>query len=130
MVTPYIKHLKEIIGFAKDRDWPLIKREFSFIKEKILYGYSTDEMWCLDIIFAEYILPRLKYFRKNSCGYPAKFSSKKEWEEILDKMIFAFELTIKNKDLYEIIQDSDTETIKKGSEGLKLFGEYFWNLWW
>lgn len=56
----------------------------------------------------------------------------KEWSDILNKMIFAFEWAMlheegKNIDLPEEEAKANWD---KFSEGMKLFGEWFMALWW
>ena len=80
------------------------------------------ELWGLDYTIAKFVYPRLKAFKKICDTYPSNLSSFKEWQEILDKMILAFEL------LYEDRLYSDEEQIKI-NEGLKLFAEYYQCLW-
>lgn len=49
------------------------------------------DSWSLDYSIAQFTLPRLKYLSKHLDGYPASFSDCSEWEEVLQKMIIAFE---------------------------------------
>ena len=82
---------------------------------------------------AEFIYPRLKYFRECvKMTYPAEFNSMEEWNNILDKMLFAFDFTLNEMNGFSSI-DFDTEryqtALDKANEGFKLFGEYFLNLW-
>jgi hypothetical protein len=97
---------------------------------------------CHDI--ADWVLPRLKQFRKVEHGYttilyadpdsPVKNSNwiedeekseamTKFWDGILDKMIYAFE-TISKGD-----PEQDKETEEKVREGLNYFGKYLMCLW-
>lgn len=81
-----------------------------------------NQVWNFDISLSEWILPRLKYFKKVNIGYPEELGFEK-FNEILDKMILSFEL-IQSKDLY-----LDAEKEKQIEEGLFLFAKYFRSLW-
>lgn len=60
----------------------------------------NSELWNLNSTIAEYILPRLKKFRKYNQGCPVidGINSFKEWQDTLDKMIIAFEYLVTNDD--------------------------------
>jgi hypothetical protein len=75
--------------------------------------FEDEELWDLDFTIADFILPRLIRFKElnNSEGV----------EEVLDKMILAFELIV-NDD----IKDENEKII---DEGLKLFSKNFRKLW-
>jgi hypothetical protein len=88
-------------------------------------GFDDTELWSLDHSLAKLILPRLKAFRNGVYAYPCDLSSHKEWQTILDKMIDAFEFAA-SEDYWSY----DTEPCEKFHEGLKLFEEYYTNLWW
>lgn len=98
--------------------------------------FFFEECWNLDETLAALILPRLIHFRDNHCCAPSclfeydEFDHIKEeegfkkWDDILDKMIWAFYLYISVDPLYW------TEEQKQQiDEGLKLFAEYFQSLW-
>ena len=99
------------------------KRWDEWEQERRRRGFDNTELWNLDMTISRFILPRLKEFKDCTYGYPAKFKSHKEWDEILDKMIEAFELTSSDKSWYDLDKD---KIIK---EGLDLFREYFFALW-
>ena len=103
--------------------------------QKKTRGYSDIELWNLDITFAEWILPRLKEFKARTDGYPGDVATFEEWQEMLDTMIKAFELYI--KDFNEMTVTNDEEVLKlmeeEGKimkEGFELFGKRFVSLWW
>ena len=77
---------------------------------------------------ANYILPRLEFFRKEGKTFPAKFNNSQEWLEILDKIILGFE-TYKNRYYDEdIVLGTDKKLKHKWDiiqEGLDLFAKYF-----
>jgi len=127
-----------------------IKEVHSVEKKEI----PLEELWSLHNTLAEYIYPRLKAFRDNHCGGPnigrqrgwknGSFYSKgkygpkyrknlcfKYWDEIMDKMVLAFELTLSSDDWD--CYPNDKEYKKRWSqieEGFSLFAKYFHCLWW
>lgn len=90
---------------------------------------SPRETWSLDITIAKYILPRLKAFRKDVCGYPSSLGSKKKWYEIIDKMILSFQLIVDEKIFDTMYEDERQKVENTINEGLNLFREYYFNLW-
>ena len=74
------------------------------------------------------MIPRLKYLKENTCGYPPDLETFGEWQEILQKMIDAFELYNSDSDTFDMDQlKTENEIIE---EGMQLFGKYFRALWW
>lgn len=62
--------------------------------QKIRYGVSDQECWCLADTIARYTLPRLKHFKKmNRYGYPPDMTPE-QWEQTIDEVIWAFEYII------------------------------------
>ena len=116
---------KEKLGFShtlKKND----SRKEKFTKQRKERGWDDSELWNLDITIAKLVYPRLKRFKEIAVGYPASLTNEK-WDEILDKMIKAFELmATDDSEYYTGIQDDGDNSIK---EGLDLFREYFHNLW-
>jgi hypothetical protein len=101
--------------YSEVRSWPF----------RIKHGFDYRDCWNLDNSVANYVLPRLKYFRSHKGafqGYPTGLSVKK-WEKIQDKMIFAFEQLVSQDYVYNKKID------KKVQEGLLLFSTYFRSLW-
>lgn len=65
--------------------------------QKIRYGVSDQECWCLADTIARYTLPRLKHFKKmNRYGYPPD-STPEQWEQTIDEVIWAFEYIVDNE---------------------------------
>ena len=58
---------------------------------------DPKECWNLDITIAEFVLPRLKIYKKQTNGYPSLFNNIEEWKVTLDKMILAFEYVLDDK---------------------------------
>ena len=93
-----------------------------------------NECFSLYYPIAEFIFPRLKYFRESEkMGYPAELNSMEEWNDILDKMLFAFDYALNEDEERFSPIDFDLEEhqtiLDRVAEGFKLFGEYFLNLW-
>ena len=105
--------------------------------QKVFRGYSDSEIWNLDDTIVEYVLPKLKLFRKQTICYPPNLESFEEWENILDEIIWAFEFHKSDApfdELKEKYGDNWRDEYRKLNEryrnGLKLFGEYLGCLWW
>lgn len=116
---------------VKDKD----ERYSDSLNFYLTNGFFFEECWNLEMTLAALILPRLIHFRDNHCGTPGcvfeydergnilnEEEGYQKWEEILDKMIWAFYLYIKEEDCNE-------ENNKQIDEGLELFAKYFRTLW-
>ena len=99
-------------------------RETVFKKQRIERGFDDSETWSLFYTITKFILPRLKCFREVYAGYPGSTTSE-EWKSILDKMIRAFELVLRDNSKW-----MDEAEEKEYQEGMKLFSEWFRGLWW
>lgn len=127
-----------------------------YAKKKGTY-VSNKETWNLDYTIAEWILPRLKAYKKITNGYPP-FDKKlyaetkelknitfEDWQNILDEIILGFEqiliepldididdkkLEFKDKTDFEIYSDICNERQEKTERGLDLFKYYIQDLWW
>lgn len=106
-----------------------LKRKIKDFLFKRKYGCSYIEICNLNTATARFILPRLKLFRRDCGTSVPRGLTPKKWENIVDKMIFAFE--------YEALQYTDTfsdkhftdKDAKNIQKGLELFGKYFMDLW-
>lgn len=149
------KSLEKIISnnpiYLIPRTLDNIKYETKWFFQRIFKGY--DDMEIIDFYSCcnNYIRKRFKSFakavRKNREGCPTCFycyddnmkatytdeEAMKKWIEVLDKIELAFDLMYLEetasdewfkKTSKEMIKDSE-----KIDEGLKLFGEYYRNLW-
>lgn len=100
-------------------------------RQKKKHGIPTfkdSEVWDLDIVLAQYILPRLKRFKKvNVNSHPGTLSSLEEWHEIIDKMIWSFERIVNDDWAYET--NRRKEQVPRYEEGMQLFAKYFLDLW-
>lgn len=93
-----------------------------YTKERLERGFDSSELWNLDGTIAKFIYPRLKAFVECSNGIRPSDMSYEEWKAILNKMVKGFELISSDR-----IKTDDEEELE--SEALKLFSEYFFNLW-
>jgi len=94
----------------------------------ITRGFSDVDTWSLDYTIAKFALPRLKVFKINHGEWvPSSLKGIDQWNEILDKIIFAMEITTKEFD--GIVEITEKDSIRQ-IEGYRLFGKYFNNLWW
>ena len=134
---------------------PEDERYEKYFKQLKTRGFSDEETWGLNNVIAEFVLPRLKRFRELNNGYPNGFTAK-TWYQTLDKMIFAFDSILREDEYqtgcypkdydYNFTTDENGVIIWKDkrkpnytlynkmrvkrAEGLKLFAEYFEDLWW
>ena len=109
-------------------------RKYPITKEHIAAGFTKkdrplkrfDEFEALTVLsWITYpVLVRFRY-NKHQMGHPVDFSSQEEWQRVLDKMIFAFELIIADT-FSDKFFDAKQEAVK---QGLELYAKYFQNLW-
>lgn len=116
--------------------WDAIKDVYYWFPRKwfhLWHGFDYRDTWSLDYSIAKWILPRLRYLRENTHGYPGQFSEElgyegdgeKEWDRILGEMVFAFEVAVRD----DMVDDISDEDWARAENGLKLFAEYFHHLW-
>lgn len=104
---------------------------------RIKHGFWASDLWSLDCSIAKFVLPRLKNFRENLCGYPGNDEMTLEkWEDIIDSMIFSLDHIVRDltDDSYcDDCREWDAEKVsthfEKVQHGCELFGKYFQNLW-
>lgn len=121
-----------------------IPRQIRFFFQRLVRGWDDSDTWSLNTTIAEFIYPRLKRFKaiKNSTPVGMNFN---EWDDIINKMLFAFGLEIyefsdKKGNVAEEIgldveeynkYDSYFHTCwEKKENGLELFKKYYLDLWW
>mgnify|MGYP003634814336 CR=1 FL=1 len=122
------------------------------------FGYSPQQTikvkidkwdtWSMDHTLAHIILPMLVQLKATNHGYPGSLTEAK-WHEIQDKMIWAFEQKCRDNwqdDFYgDYIEDPKNGSMAGSFEwidhdgmkahqtrmtnGFKLFGKYYENLW-
>jgi hypothetical protein len=106
-----------------------ILRKIKWFFQRFFRGWDDTELWDLDIMIADFVLPRLKKYKTIRNTYVEELGEK-GWNEALDKMIFSFEHIV--RDDWEMSGISTAEIIKTHEqiqEGLELFGKYFRSLW-
>ena len=125
-------------------------------RQKKVRNIKYQDIIDLDNTLARFILPRLKFYKKNIIGSPLEFTVE-EWKDILDKMILSFELILNDHEpdfgdlnyhtektdagIWKLIEDDDSTFDRDAyekwhkdreatiEEGLKLFAKYFQDLW-
>ena len=105
-------------------------REIKYAYQRMIRGFDDSELWSLDTALARHILPRLRAFKAGTCGHPSDLTEQ-EWDEILDKMINAFDF-IANQ-MWDYPNESVEEHFERerqAYEDVKLFGKWFGALWW
>lgn len=97
--------------------------------QKVIKGYSDEELWNFDATFCKWVIPRLKAFKEKTIGYPVECNSLEEWKGIIQKMITAFELYNTDQLYNPGFKDFEKEN-KLIQEGFELFSKHLPSLWW
>ena len=123
-------------------------------KQKVKVHIDKWDTWSMDSSLAPIIHPMLVQLKATNHGYPAKLTEKK-WDSIMDEMIWAFGQKCRDNwegDYYKYEELSKEEATnemeslfgmklvwedregrqahqKRMTNGFKLFGKYFENLW-
>jgi hypothetical protein len=94
-------------------------------------GGGCCDIYSLDYYLAKKIIKPLKEFRRvGKIGYPSEFKNMKEWNTVLDKIIWSFEYLLDGEGINEEFNlEKKLDNDKKEQEGFELFGKYFRNLW-
>lgn len=92
-------------------------------KRDVDVDISGHDLYSLDHTLALIIHPALVAYKEKAAGHPGGITQD-EWDDILDKMIFAFERYTEDDFIY-----TNDEDHKKMSEGMKLFAEWYHHLW-
>ncbi len=90
------------------------------VKFRKKYPFEYLDIYGFYLNIAEFLAPRLKAFKKHNFSHPIGLTPKK-WDKVLDKIIKAFELIAKD--------EREKEKYKEVEEGIKLFTEYYFDLW-
>jgi hypothetical protein len=98
-------------------------RQSLYKKQREERGFDDTETWALDATIAKFVLPRLKRFKELHICHPSSITME-EWDCIIQQMIDGFEEALLRD---EKIVDWDYEKV---NTGLKLFVEYYHDLWW
>lgn len=138
-IKKFIDDIQYIYYESGRRIEHIFARKYKLEKEHRQFGFTYWDrprkkytLWNPDITLAWLTLPILVRFRKaDKMGCPGWLDDKEiedvdagsiRWDEILDEMIYAFNLCIKDE-IYDI------ETSNRVQQGLELYGKYFRNLW-
>jgi len=100
-----------------------VKDKYILYKERRKFGFTHQDLWCLDQTIAKFVLPRLKAFRKVNYGYPSGMT-KEEWDKKIDDMIFAMDYC-----LYMWNKEYNKKDQIRINKGMREFGKYFFHLW-
>ena len=84
------------------------------------HSYEYLEIYGLYHTIAQFLLSRLKGFKKYTFSNPCNLTMK-QWHKILDKMIFAFNAIAKD--------NRNKKNWDRVKEGLDLFNKYYFDLW-
>jgi len=101
---------------------PKDKHYAKYAKQLEKDGFCDPECWNLDQTLSEFLLPRLRRFKKITHGYPPELSEE-EWHEILDKIITSLEWNL------EQFEETAGNPPKTYQEGFDLLGKWFTHLW-
>jgi hypothetical protein len=116
------------------------------IEREVSISIDNYDTWSMDSTLSLLIHPMLVQLKATQHGHPANMTEQ-EWNEILDEMIWAFEQKCRDdweSDYYEY-EDDNTERFgmklvwedragakahqERMSNGFRLFGKYYENLW-
>jgi len=100
--------------------------------QKVKVRIDPWDTWSMDNTLALIILPMLKQLKETKHSYPHELSEE-EWDNILDEMIWAFEQKCKDCWIseYDYKWDNEDAIAHQGrmTDGFKLFGRFYENLW-
>jgi hypothetical protein len=115
-------------------------------EREVSISIDNYDTWSMDSTLSLLIHPMLVQLKATQHGHPANMTEQ-EWDEILDEMIWAFEQKCRDdweSDYYEY-EDDNTERFglklvwedragakahqERMSNGFRLFGKYYENLW-
>ena len=102
-------------------------------KQKTSVKIHKYDTWSMDHTLAPIILPMLVQLKETTHSHPADLTEQ-EWDEILDEMIWAFEQKCRDDWMEDYDYNKwDSEGAKahqeRMSNGFRLFGTYYENLW-
>ena len=113
--------------------WRRVKTRIKYFFQRRTRGWDDSELWNLDHVIAKFIVPRLKEFKKCKPYFQEsrEVPDSKNWNNILDKIIWSFEFVLTNYGVdYECSnREIYKENLKRYEEGMSLFSKYYWALW-
>lgn len=110
------------------------KRVFVYPFQRFFRGYSDSDLWNLDTFYGDIITRSMRAFRDKTCSFPPELTFK-EWQAVLDDIIFAFEHESKDwwvlADEQKILSEEEKTAIKERVDrGFEYFKKYYRDLWW
>lgn len=127
--------LKMTLPYWMRRDYLFdIKRNLKFFWQRRTRGFDDSELWSLDYTCAKLMAPRLRAFIDKACiGVPGRMDDslpfeerEKEWKAILTKIQLSFQRIVDSDGATYMYSETEQKEIE---EGLDLFREWFFNLW-
>lgn len=102
-------------------------------KQKISVRIDDHDTWSMDHTLAPIIYPMLVQLKETQHGHPNGLTEQ-EWDAILDEMIWAFGQKARLDDWMDDYDYSWASEEAKAHQlrmtnGFRLFGEYYENLW-
>ena len=107
--------------------WRLFWRSCRFWWQRRTRGWDDSETWNLDHSIAVLLLPRLRRFKELNNGYPSQFTDA-EWNVVLDDMIYCFQFYAGGGP-YDWNGEEGWDK-ERAAKGLKVFVEFYNDLWW
>jgi hypothetical protein len=115
------------------------KRYKKFKKQRKKRGWDDSETWNLYTVVGKFLVPRLRRFAKLTFGYPPQLTME-QWVSIVNEIADGFEALDKIDNMYSLeeykglsadrLRKEEKKLYKKVEKSLKLFKQYFFNLWW
>lgn len=106
---------------------PLLEIKFAW--QRVFRGYDDSANWNLETYLADLINKITLDMAENGCGYPNGLNEKK-WKEILQQISFGFGSYLEMSSGVYSFKDKEYKRLEKEfKKGLKLFTEYYGNLW-
>lgn len=100
--------------------------EVKYFYQRVTRGYDDPSWWNLNNHVVESALKPLKHLRKENNGHPMVHTTK-EWNKILDEIIWSFETFL--KDDFDYSKKKWRKDYDRMQKGFELFGKYLLNLW-
>lgn len=104
-------------GHAFDKNTTKEERKL-YAKQRKERGFDDTELWGFDVTLSRYLMPRLQRLKEIAIAYPPCFNSLEEWNEVLDKIIWA--CNYKSNTGVAIEEDD-----RRIQESFNLLGKYF-----
>ena len=100
-----------------------MKRYIKFFLQRRIRGFDDSEIWDLDTTFFNWILPRLKRFKRVSDGSHPAYCTNKDWQKQLN-------IAIENIEYILSHDEFSKEYNKRREDFLNWFSKNCSSLWW